>query len=135
MTRKELTEDAERVIEQLITSNPRAAVLVSAVFMEHRLLTLLATLIGAENRGDRKQIRTFLDEKFTIGPLVRLATISNLLSSAQARSFNRLLNERNRLAHKYSSWKRFSERDRENYGKKWKPDSTNVLKFMKETTT
>ena len=135
MTRKELTEDAERVIEQLITSNPRAAVLVSAVFMEHRLLTLLATLIGAENRGDRKQIRTFLDEKFTIGPLVRLATISNLLSSAQARSFNRLLNERNRLAHSYSSWKRFTERARENYGEKWKPDCMVVLEFMKETTT
>src|SRR3989442_8317621 len=134
MAREELTQDAKRFIERLIAHNPRAAILVSAVFMEQRLLTLLTTQIATGRNGHRKEIRSFLDEKFTIGPLVRMAAISNLISRPQVRSFNRLLQERNRLAHKYSAWKRFTEQDHADYRKKWKPDCMAVLEFMKETT-
>lgn len=134
MTREELTEDAEKYIRRLLNTNPRAAILVSAVFMEHRLLTLLTSRIAPHMKNERKEIRSFLDEKFTIGPLVRLAKVSKLLSVQQAKSFNRILNERNNLAHHYSAWRKFTTQRRKEYAREWTPDCLVLLRFMKETT-
>ena len=131
--RRKLSRSAEVYIKRLVVSNPRAAVLVSGAFLEVRLLTLLTDRISPNKKEDRRRVRKFLDDRFTIGPLLGLAKSAELLTSDESTAFPILLRERNDLAHKYQSWKKFGKMEIVAYRRQWKPVCESVLAFLERT--
>jgi len=131
--RRALSRSAKKYIRRLLKENPRAAVLVSAAFLERRLITLLTDVIAPSTNNGRVKLRALLDSRFTIGPLLELAKSWGIVSSKQKETFGVLLAERNNLAHKYRLWKKFNERETIAYGKSWKPSCESVIHFLDKT--
>lgn len=131
--RRSLSRSARKYIRRLLKENPRAAVLVSAAFLERRLLTLLTDKVAPSSKEGREKLRDLLDQRFTIGPLLGLASSWGILSSRLSDRFRVLLEERNDLAHKYRSWKKFDKRTTSAYSDRWGPYCESVIRFLDKT--
>lgn len=131
VTRRKMTNDAKEITQDLMDYDPRIAVLVAATFLERRLLTILANQLNAGE--NRKKVRQFLDERLQLGSLIAIGNILDIIPSEHRQALDSLLQERNRIAHKYKVWRKLNDKHRSIYREKWAPVCNTVIEFMEQT--